>query len=207
MTWTATTMEAIFRNQAQFFALPASEQQAFLPVSMPKTGFDGWEGLLVTEFPLQALTTDFQGYCLYFSRHIVREDIAKNDQQASGRLCGELYDSSKLLLDDWSVPSPCPSWAVSELATCPFWETFRAKVRLVLFLNGWEQVKPEIYFWEMMQQGEDFRNCIESLQRTQITPPAPNNGGARRMQGLGFHCPVPQLLGARGPSGGFLYSL
>ena len=155
MTWTATTMEAIFRNQAQFFALPASEQQAILPTPMPMTGFDGREGLLVTEFPLQALTSEFQGYCAYFSRTASREDVAKNDKEACSRLCDELYEACKLVLETWDVPSVCPTWAASELATCPFWQTFRMKAGQVLFLNGWEQTKPGIDFWEMMQQGEN----------------------------------------------------
>ena len=59
-------MKVLFKNQLQFYALPAPEQQTILPVSMRKTGFDLWEGLLVTAFPLQALTEFFIGNCSYF---------------------------------------------------------------------------------------------------------------------------------------------
>ena len=143
-------MKILFKNQLQFYALPAPEQRTILPVSMRKTGFDLWEGLLVTAFPLQALTEFFIGNCSYFELNAGVEGFEEIKRQ----ICGELYKACFPLREslDWEAKLPiCKTWTASELAVCPFWQMLRDKAKEALLLHGWEQTKPEMNFWELMQ--------------------------------------------------------
>jgi len=142
-----------FKNLTQFFALPCSQQLAYLPRTMPKHSFDSDGGEFESDKPVEVLTFNLREHSRLCAFNAGFEGFEEIDES----ICDELFALCDLIIFQWDTYnengqalSPHITWVNSTLETHDIWKVMRRLACIAVQLHGWELEVPKVEWEELI---------------------------------------------------------